>query len=154
VIQIRVTEQVPVAYWGRKGFINRRGEVFHATARRPLGKLPRFSGPVGSEGVLSQRFNDMNRMLARIRLKVVRVDVDQRRAWRIQLDNGLRLRLGRRHVLDRLKRFIAVYPVIVARQTGEVEQIDLRYTNGLAVRWRKEKSKQPEKSGAVPGGVG
>lgn len=154
VVQIRVTEQVPVAYWGSKAFINRRGEIFHARARRPLGKLPKFSGPEGSEAVVSQRFNEMNNFLGKIGLKVVQIDVDQRRAWRIRLDNGLRLRLGRRRVLDRLKRFIAVYPVIVARQAGVIEQVDLRYTNGLAVRWRKENNRQPEKSGAVPGGVG
>ena len=103
---------------------------------------------------MSQRFNEMNNFLEKIGLKVVQIDVDQRRAWRIRLDNGLRLRLGRRRVLDRLKRFIAVYPVIVARQAGVIEQVDLRYTNGLAVRWRKENNRQPEKSGAVPGGVG
>ncbi len=160
-VEIRVTEQVPVAHWGRDGFINRRGEVFRAIARKPLHGLPRFSGPDGSEALIGRRHARMNAMLAVLGRKVVRIDVDARRAWRIRLDDGLRLRLGRRHVIRRLARFINAYPVIVARRMGVMEQVDLRYTNGLAVRWRnredsgdKHNDKQMHQKRSVAGGVG
>jgi cell division protein FtsQ len=61
---------------------------------------------------------------------------DARRAWHLKLSNGMSVELGRKDPLQRLARFIGVYPAILASTTAAViEQVDLRYSNGFALRW-------------------
>ena len=77
-----------------------------------------------------------------------------RRAWRIRLDNGLQIALGREQPTVRLARFVAFYPRLfgstaAAETTGvssvsgtpvdtapEVHPVtvDLRYPDGFAIR--------------------
>jgi cell division protein FtsQ len=54
----------------------------------------------------------------------------------MRLDNGLQLGLGRQHTARRLLRFVRVYPRALEPRLEAIDSIDLRYTNGLAVRWR------------------
>jgi cell division protein FtsQ len=68
----------------------------------------------------------------------VRVQLSARRAWQIQLANGLVLELGRdqarQSLEERLTRFVAAYPRIAAGLDRRPEHIDLRYPNGFAIR--------------------
>jgi cell division protein FtsQ len=61
--------------------------------------------------------------------------MDARRAWQLSFDNGLLLKLGREHNEDRLERFIDVYQGALSGYHAQIEAIDMRYTNGLAVVW-------------------
>jgi cell division protein FtsQ len=57
-----------------------------------------------------------------------------RRAWRIELDKGLTVELGRDNADVRLARFIDAYPRTIAAMGDSVQYVDLRYPNGFAVR--------------------
>jgi cell division protein FtsQ len=61
---------------------------------------------------------------------------DNRRYWQIHLDNGIWLDMGRQDIQARMRRFLKVYPII-RRDGGNaiIERIDLRYSNGLVVKW-------------------
>jgi cell division septal protein FtsQ len=38
--------------------------------------------------------------------------------------------------LTRLSHFVKVYPKIIGERAAQVEYIDLRYQDGLAIRWK------------------
>jgi cell division protein FtsQ len=57
-------------------------------------------------------------------------------SWDIELTNGMKMRLGYKDVLTRVSHFVKVYPKIVGERVSDVDYVDLRYPNGLAVRWK------------------
>ena len=48
----------------------------------------------------------------------------------------MRVRLGRRQVDERFERFVAAALPLVAQRGGDIDYVDMRYTNGFAVGWR------------------
>ena len=78
----------------------------------------------------------MRAMLSPLGLRVTELNLDQRRAWSMVLDNGLHLRLGRNDRQQRLERFARIYTGVLQSRLEAIESVDLRYTNGFAFRWR------------------
>lgn len=138
VLKIRVVEQVPVARWGKDALLNSRGEVFEGKSSRVPVSLPRFTAPDGLQARVLKQYREANRLMAATGLKVIAVSVNQRRAWKMMFSNNIEVRLGRRDVTKRLLRFVSVYPGVLAARSKKIEVVDMRYTNGLAVRWKKQ----------------
>jgi cell division protein FtsQ len=135
-LKIQVFEQQPVARWGEAGLLNARGEVFVRDSRHLPPELPEFAGPVGSEAEMTARYLDAQPRLASAGLRLSRLQLDERGAWEIQLDNGVLLRLGREQFAERFDRFIAAAARLVATRAIEIRYVDLRYANGFAIGWR------------------
>jgi len=135
-LEISLIEQHPLARWGAKGLINDRAEVFFPPADMPE-RLPRLDGVANSESLLLARLRDVDELLKPLGLKITAMSQDDRRSWRIELDNGLQLMLGREQGMERIQRFITFYPTLLAARTGEVRAVDLRYPNGIVLRWRE-----------------
>ena len=57
-------------------------------------------------------------------------------AWFFDLDNGIRVKIGRYAFDERLDRFLKFIPTLIPDRINEIESIDLRYTNGLSVLWK------------------
>jgi cell division septal protein FtsQ len=62
----------------------------------------------------------------------------------LNYSNGIELKLGREDTLKRVQRFIDLYPSISKHKAEAIEQVDLRYDTGLAVRFAPAPV-QPEK---------
>src|SRR5690606_27431559 len=131
-----VTEQVPVARWGEKGLLNVRGEVFVHDSRHVPEELPQLSGPVGQQAVMTERYLAAAPRLTAAGMRLTSLTLDERGAWELLLDNGVKLRLGREHIDERFDRFLNAGARIVASRATEIEYVDLRYANGFAVGWR------------------
>ncbi|SCZ50413.1 cell division protein FtsQ/DivIB [Thiohalomonas denitrificans] len=137
-LAVSIEEQRAAAVWAPGGLINERGERF-VPGEQGLadGELPVLSGPEGSEGKVMARFRGMKGKLAALGASITHLEMDARRAWRMQLNSGLTLRLGRREIDDRLLRFVRTYDGAIAPHLETIEYVDLRYTNGFAVQWKK-----------------
>ena len=72
-------------------------------------------------------------------MNIEELSLSERFAWQVQLENGIELNLGRKEFIDRLQRFIDVYPLL-AQQEKTVKYIDLRYDTGVAVGWENSNS--------------
>ena len=44
--------------------------------------------------------------------------------------------LGREQGMQRIQRFVAFYPALLAARADNVRAVDLRYPNGIVLRWR------------------
>lgn len=130
-LEVNLEEQKPLARWGEDALINTYGEVYRAATAQ---SLPLLSGPTGSAREVAQHYADFTRALLPLGLRPVAVALNARRAWRIRLDNGMNIELGRTRVDARLRSFVALYPRTLANVETPVHYVDLRYPNGFAVR--------------------
>lgn len=130
-LDIAIEEHVALARWGDTALVNTHGEVFRAASDV---SLPVFSGPEGSAKEIAIQYAYFHRSLAAIGQVPRQVIVTPRRAWRIRLENGLTLEVGRDQVEERLARFVGAYDQTIGRLARRIDHVDLRYPNGFAVR--------------------
>ena len=117
------------------GLLNVRGELFLGNARHVPPELPLLEGPEGSEGLVAQLYLDAQGRFLEAGLRLTGVRLDERGAWELELANGVRVRLGRLAVDDRLDRFVRLAGPLVAQRPAEIRYVDMRYTNGFSVGW-------------------
>lgn len=137
MLRVEIVEQQPVAHWGERGYLNAAGESFEPERAASTAALPRLSGPPGQEQKVLAHYHQVVNTLTPLGLQVARVDLDERRAWQVYLDNGIELRLGRAEPWQRLQRFVRAYPGIFAGRIAELQGVDLRYSNGFSVLWQE-----------------
>ncbi|HVC29831.1 MAG TPA: cell division protein FtsQ/DivIB [Steroidobacteraceae bacterium] len=135
-LSVLVVEQVAAAGWGPDGLVNAKGVLFtRGVSRFPAG-LARLSGPEGSEAEVTQRYLAMQRRLTAAGLGVTALRLDARGAWRIDLANGITVRLGRSQVDERFDKFMTAALRIVEQRAADISYVDMRYTNGFAIGWK------------------
>lgn len=137
-IVVNIKEQEPFAIWNDDAMVNHDGDVFEpASIDDSLAGLPHFVGPEGTGKMMTDRYKELTDGVVQRDINIVRVDLSGRRAWQLELDNGLILNMGRDAVVKRLQRFASVYKSDIQPRLTQIDGIDLRYTNGFAVRWRQ-----------------
>lgn len=134
-LKIIISEQEAVARWSGHGLLNKQGLLFSPSDDFPLGHLPVLEGEQGMRDILLDRFRVLRE---RHNLDVVRLRVNDRGAWSFELNNGLVVVLGRRNFDDRSQRFVSIVTSNLGAKLSAAEVIDMRYTNGFAVRWRHD----------------
>jgi len=139
-LRIDIREQIPLARWQSSGMVNRHGDVVLLANADELQKLPVFNGPKGTAKILAQRYQHLSAPLADVELAVVALTLSERRAWQVLLNNGMELLLGRAMQDVQLARFTRAYRSVLAKKRESIQSVDLRYTNGFAVRWKTEAS--------------
>jgi len=137
-LQISVREEVPVARWGEKGLLNHQGDIFWPELKPEYEKLPRLSGPARDTAAVMVQFHDLNQMFRQAELNIKGLNLEARGAWTLILDNGIRVVVGRENINERLQRFLRIYRRELAAQAERIEQVDIRYFNGVAVKWRPQ----------------
>ncbi len=134
-LEISLEEHVPYAHWGDAGLVNTHGEFF---AARSDESLPYLAGPQGTVAEVTRRYRAFAQLLAPLADAPQRVTLTSRYAWQLRLASGLHIELGRDYPAEaadrRLARFVAAYPQTLARMQRRHEYVDLRYSNGFALR--------------------
>lgn len=151
-VEITIVEQVPAARWGESGLMNTRGELFVTDSRHVPPELPRLHGPEGSELNVARRYLDARAVLAGAGLGLRALELDPRGAWRVELSNGVELRLGRDDFEPRLRRFARIAAPLLTPRVTEVAYVDMRYSRGFAVGWRERPAEGARNGGQVHDG--
>ena len=149
---VSLVEHVPLARWNDHALVSEAGDVFVAALNQPL---PRLFGPEDSSAEVVAAYRAYQTALAPLDMTVSELRLSPRQAWRIRLDNGMQIALGREQAKVRLARFIALYPRLFAAPPLAVNAaaqsdaagaaveapavirpvtVDLRYPDGFAVR--------------------
>lgn len=137
---LTLDEHEAVALWqplnGDIGFVNRQGEVFRVELPEDIPALPRLTGPEGAVGELHSRYAEMSRALAALGRRVETVALTPRGSWRVRLDDGVVVDLGRNQENQplslRIERLATHYNK-VKNQLDGVRVVDMRYRNGFAL---------------------
>lgn len=138
---VTLEEHVPLGTWGQEGrLLSQQGEIFVANLAEAEedGDLPEFAGPDGSEKEVMMRYRELQAWFAPVNLAPGSVRLSGRYAWAVKLDNGMTVELGREQtsttLKERVERLVAVYPQLVARLQDRIENVDMRYPNGMALK--------------------
>jgi cell division protein FtsQ len=143
-LYIHIVEQKAVAKWNDDLLLNRYGDTFEGLKLMQAGdktsqqillaKLPQLFGPGGSEKTALTGYTHMQRLLNASGQRIAQLSLSERFAWQAKLSNEIMLKLGRQEYINRLQRYIDVYPLLV-KEDKAVSYVDLRYDTGLAVGW-------------------
>jgi len=149
-LKVYVVDQKPVALWNGEFLLNKFGTAFQADISRINHTLPMFFGPEGTEVLALNNYININELLGFDGLAIDELILTERFSWQLTLSNGITLDLGREERLERIVRFMDLYPMIRAElavrnkirkktkklKNQSVDYIDLRYDTGLAVGWK------------------
>ncbi len=141
-LYIGVTEREPVARWKRQGLLEADAALFQPARSESLPSLPLLDGPEGTEIEVLDRYRALSEGLSPLGWRVRHLSMNARHAWRAELENGVVLLLGRSDGRDEVKRLVRAFDSVLVARPAALERIDLRYTNGFAVRWKQRPAMQ------------
>ena len=134
-LEVKITEQQPIARWGKEGFLNQRGEIIRVPDISMLDNLPLLEGDEIDASEIMQQYQDMSQLLRSRQLDVVALKSDKKKSWRLVLTGGVEVAIGRGQVMEKMRRFVTAYDQHLNKYWEDVGAIDVRYTNGVAVQW-------------------
>ena len=136
-IRVVIREKKPIARWDDNHLLSDSARVYeadtgefshlplvHAANHQPIPVLQQFYR-------LETQFNSVDERLVALRM-------DSRGALELELINGLQIKLGRDAIEYKMDRLISIYLQQIQPRREQIERLDLRYSNGFAVAWKKE----------------
>jgi len=137
-LKVEVIEEVPIARWGKKGFLNRLGDQLSLPENSNLNSLPVLEADFGSSQDMIAQYLLLAELLTPTDLRLTELQRDAVGAWQIETAAGVRIVLGRDQIIEKIRRLIVVWGSGLDVQLNNIATIDLRYPNGLAVSWRDQ----------------
>ncbi|HSW68806.1 MAG TPA: cell division protein FtsQ/DivIB [Gammaproteobacteria bacterium] len=135
-VLVTITEHQPIARWNENNLLSSTGEIFTPDVNSYPAGLPHFIGPEGQQITMLEFYSKLNDIFHPLHLKITRLQLSPYLSWDVEFVNGMKMRLGYKDILTRVSHFVKVYSKIVGERAGDVDYIDLRYPNGLAIRWK------------------
>ncbi len=144
-LRVVLEEHRSSGFWGAESesrMVNSLGEVFEANADdAETEELPRLVGSEGQSAAVLAMYRQLSQALSQVDAAIELLELSPRNGWRVQLESGTLLELGRGNsieVIVRLEKFLATHKqVLVAYQRSgldRVESVDLRHGEGYAIR--------------------
>jgi cell division protein FtsQ len=145
-LKVVLQEHQAVAYWGTESdvrLINNFGEVFEANVGEvEQDTLPRLNGPESHGGEVLAMYRALTPLFEQMELPLGELELSVGGSWRVGLDTGATIEMGRGGVADvsaRVQRFLQTLTQVTtryARRASALESADLRHENGYAIRLR------------------
>lgn len=136
-MEIQIVEKKPVARWDRDHLLSDKAQIFQAEAEA-FQNLPRVYGAnVDPETVLSQYYK-IAQQFQTLDETISEINIDSRGSVGIELAGGFKIKLGRENVDHKIARLVSIYAQNIKPRRAEIHQLDLRYSNGFTVGWKKE----------------
>jgi len=141
-IVVQLEEYRPVAQWGQDDeagkLVSGFGEVFDANLGDVEDEhLPTLQGPEASAPQMLAMLRRLAPICARLDARIESLTLSARGSWRVELDSGAEVELGRGtddEVVARTERFTATVTQVIARYERPLVYADLRHNEGYALR--------------------
>jgi cell division protein FtsQ len=148
-LNVFIEEQVPVAFWKNDAYLSENGDVFKPEYIDQRLNLPNLNGPAGQHVNVWKFMNILYKETAMLNYEIVRLNLDERRAWQLELAErdglegaSIKIKLGRFDTEKRLQRFVYILPALTTGHgikssdyaESKIKVIDMRYPNGFAVQ--------------------
>ena len=155
---VALEEHQPVALWegdeNSDKMVNSHGEVFEANVGDVEDdSLPQFAGPEGTSAQVMEMYRRLQPMFSQLDAEVTALRLSGRGSWKVDLDNGAAIELGRGtpdEVSERTTRFIRTLPQVLHKFNAPLESADLRHAEGYAVKLKglsvAADAKQPQQA--------
>ncbi|HEX4510983.1 MAG TPA: cell division protein FtsQ/DivIB [Burkholderiaceae bacterium] len=156
---VTLEEHQPVAIWtgdeNSDTMVNSLGEVFEANIGDVEDEgLPEFTGPQGSSAEVLQMYRRVAPVVQPLDGEIASIAMSGRGSWRLELDSGTTLELGRGtddEVIARTARFMRTLPQVTHRFHAPLASADLRHADGYAIKLKGVTvAADPPKGAATP----
>lgn len=134
---ISVESQTPIAFWGSDRLLNRYGGIFSGSLPDKQGVIPLIYSPDDNGREMGERYVQLMQALQDLDLEIVALTEDERGSWQMRLRQGPLVVIGNKDQAKRIERFKVGYRQELQDSFKQIERIDLRYTNGFAVKWKQ-----------------
>ena len=145
-LEVTIYEERPIAFWGEGSMLNEYGEIIDSELPDKVGKLPILFSPEDNGRMMVENYLKVQQWTREFPVKIVEFREDARGSWQLKLENGLTVNIGREEQEKRLRRFVVGYKRELAENIEKIHTVDLRYTNGFAVKWKSSWQIQQEAS--------
>ncbi len=138
---IEVEKPAVVARW-QAAYLASDGRVIRLPTEHD--GLPKFECAISEPKRAMEVYHQLNEIATGAGLNIVVLEENLFGEWDLtfRTPNGedLKVRLGAESVDERLERFTVVYRRQLAGRATEIDAVDARYNNGVAVRWVSEEA--------------
>ncbi|QTS83759.1 cell division protein FtsQ/DivIB [Coxiella endosymbiont of Amblyomma nuttalli] len=134
-LEIVIQEQQPIACWDNNALITAEGKIFSPPSDTIPKNLPHLQGPDDSVSLVLKCFRHLNQELMPLSVVVITaLTLSNRYAWSLTLNTHTKVYLGRENIDQRFKQLVHLYPSVISSHENQIDHIDLRYPNGLAIQ--------------------
>lgn len=135
-VYINIIEKTPIAIWNETSLLSSKGELFNPGENNLPADLPQLIGPESKQLFMMENYFKIASVVKPLSFKITRLEWMSGQFWNLTLDNGIKITANNKDILTRLGHFVKVYQKIIGERANDVDYVDLRYSNGLAVKWK------------------
>ncbi len=143
---IKIIEHQAVAVWNKDKLLNENGQIFEVDSIDNLMALPRINGKDSQSQLIWDQYMRFSDIVKNTGLDITSSFVSNRGGWDLFLSNGINLRIGTNQMDARLVRLADSWSKLLQQNDNLPTYIDLRYTNGYAVKWPQRTEKLEEQN--------
>lgn len=136
-LRVTIVEKKPVARWDERHLLSDKARIYIADTRA-FEHLPRVHAIGHSPAWVLTWYYRLEARFDSVDERIVALEVDSRGALDVELINGLDIKFGRDDIERKIDRLISIYQPQILPRRAQIERLDLRYSNGFAVAWKKE----------------
>ncbi len=138
-VMIKIVDKKPLARWDADHLLSDKAKIFAANSTaKAFENLPQVYGSNVEPKQVLQQFYDFSEQFRSLDETISKINIDSRGAVDIELANGFKIKLGRDNVDSKLEKLVSIYAQQIRPRRTKIQQLDLRYSNGFAVAWKKE----------------
>lgn len=133
-IEIKISEDVPVALWNSGKVLSASGKVSMLPEGLNTEGLVQMSGSEKQTEQVVRYYRRLQQALYDQQLRVQQLSVSEVGSVEAILSNGWQVKLGRQFIekrVERLDKILRYFP------QEKIDVVDLRYGKGAAIRWRE-----------------
>ena len=136
-LRVTITEKKPVARWDDKHLLSASARVYPADTAH-FSQLPLVHADGHDADWALRQFYQLQARFESVDERLLAMRVDNRGAVDVELINGLEIKLGRSNIQHKIDRLASIYNAQILPRREQIKRLDLRYSNGFAVAWKKE----------------
>ena len=134
---VNIEEEIPVARWGKRQLLNNVGDYIDVINEDSVSHLPVIFSQAGDTKEIIKIYQLISELLGPVGLRIDEVESDNAGSWTLTVLSDIKIILGRDQLVEKLQRLQSVWLAELSSQEKNINVIDLRYPNGLAVKWKQ-----------------
>jgi cell division protein FtsQ len=140
---VTLLEQTPVAFWNEDAMINGVNELFFPSSMPQISGLPYLKGK--NHHSVMVMFDELKAQLPVEQQPIKALSVSETNVINVVISSGAKLIFNGSDLLEKMAMWKKISSSGLGAQLNEVEYVDLRYSNGASVMWKKDSQMNSEK---------
>ena len=143
--RVMMKEKKPVARWDGEHLLSDSAIVYPADTGS-FSHLPVVHAANHQPAWVLEQFYRLEAQFISVDERLMALHADSRGALDLELINGLQIKLGRGSIDHKIDRLVSIYQQQILPRREQIQRLDLRYSNGFAVAWKKEALQASDKA--------